>query len=149
VRTSGSGSATGSVRIRRDIPKVKQLRQSISTGKASVVDVPAPRAGRGEIVVRVAASAISAGTERNVVEFAEKNLIQKAMARPDLVRQVVEKGRREGWISAIEAARNRLDSDFVLGYSNAGTVIEVGEDIGGFRVGDRVACAGGGFATHS
>lgn len=114
-----------------------------------MADVPAPRAGRGQILVRVAASAISAGTERSVVEFAEKNLIQKAMARPDLVKQVIAKGRREGWMTAIEAARNRLDSDFVLGYSNAGTIVEVGEDVSGFRVGDRVACAGGGFATHS
>jgi predicted dehydrogenase len=128
---------------------VKQLWQSISTGKATVVDVPAPRAGKGQILVRVAASAISAGTERSVVEFAEKNLIQKAMARPDLVKQVVAKGRREGWITAIEAARNRLDSEFVLGYSNAGVVVDAGEDVSGFRVGDRVACAGGGFATHS
>ncbi len=128
---------------------MKQLWQSISTGKASVVDVPAPRAGNGQILVRVAASLISAGTERSVVEFAEKNLIQKAMARPDQVKQVLAKARREGWISAVEAARNRLDSEMVLGYSNAGVVMEVGNEVTEFRVGDRVACAGGGFATHS
>ncbi len=128
---------------------MKQLWQSISTGKSTAVDVPAPLAGKGQILVRVAASAISAGTERSVVEFAEKNVIQKAMARPDLVRQVIAKGRREGWIAAVEAARKRLDSELVLGYSNAGVVIGVGEDVGEFRAGDRVACAGGGFATHS
>jgi len=99
--------------------------------------------------VRVKASLISAGTERAVVDFAEKNLLQKAMARPDLVKQLVQKARREGWISAMDAARNRLDSEMVLGYSNAGEVIQVGEGVTGFQVGDRVACAGGGFATHS
>jgi predicted dehydrogenase len=128
---------------------MKQLSQSIRTGKAAVVEVPAPRAGKGQILVRVAASLISAGTERMVVEFAEKNLVEKAMARPDLVKQTMDKARREGWLTTIEAVRNRLDSEMVLGYSNAGVVIEVGEGVSGFRVGDAVACAGGGFASHS
>jgi predicted dehydrogenase len=128
---------------------MKQLWQNISSGEASVVEVPAPLAGRGQILVRVKASLISAGTERSVVDFAEKNLLQKALARPDLVKQLMQKAQREGWISTIETARNRLDSEMVLGYSNAGIVIEVGEGVSGFRVGDHVACAGGGFATHS
>jgi predicted dehydrogenase len=128
---------------------VKQLWQSLSTGLASVADVPAPCAQRGQILVRVMASLISAGTERTVVEFAEKNLLQKAMSRPDLVRQLSEKAKRDGWIAAIESARNRLDSEMVLGYSNAGIVIEIGDGVTGFKAGDRVACAGGGFATHS
>jgi predicted dehydrogenase len=128
---------------------MKQLWQSRSTGEASVVDVPAPRAGKGQILVRVMASLISAGTERMVIEFAEKNLLRKAMARPDLVKQLVEKARREGWVSTLQAVRRRLDSGWALGYSNAGIVLEVGEGAAEFKPGDRVACAGGGFATHS
>lgn len=128
---------------------MKQLWQGIATGGASVVEVPAPVAGKGQILVRVMASLISAGTERSVVEFAEKNLIQKAMARPDLVKQLADKGRREGWLTAMQAAKGRLNSEMVLGYSNAGVVVEVGEGVTEFKVGDRVACAGGGYASHS
>jgi predicted dehydrogenase len=128
---------------------MKQLWQSVSTGEAAVVDVPAPLAGKGQILVRVMASLISAGTERTIVEFAEKNLVQKALARPDLVKQVAEKAKRDGWISTLQAARNRLESDMALGYSNAGIVIEVGEGVTEFKPGDCVACAGGDFATHS
>ncbi len=128
---------------------MKQLWQNISTGKSAAIDVPAPCAGKGQILVRVVASLISAGTERTVVEFAEKSLVQKAMARPDLVKQVMDKAKREGWVATIAAARNRLDSDMVLGYSNSGVVIEVGDGVNGFKVGDNVACAGGGFASHS
>jgi predicted dehydrogenase len=128
---------------------VKQLSQNILTGRASITEVPAPVVGKGQILVRVVASLISAGTERSVVEFAEKNLAQKALARPDLVRQFVQKARRDGWLATYEAARTRLDTEMVLGYSNAGIVLEVGDDVTGFRVGDRVACAGGGFASHS
>lgn len=128
---------------------MKQLSQNISTGKASVFEVPVPQVGRGQILVRVGASLVSAGTERTIVEFAEKSLVQKALARPDLVRQFMDKAHREGLIPALESARSRLDSDMVLGYSNAGVVIGVGEDVTEFTLGDRVACAGGGFATHS
>jgi predicted dehydrogenase len=128
---------------------MKQLWQSVSTGKATVIDVPAPHAGRDQILVRVMASLISSGTERSVVEFAGKNLIQKAMSRPDLVKQLKEKASREGWVTALEGARRKLDTEMILGYSNAGIVIEVGEGVSDFRVGDHVACAGGGFASHS
>lgn len=128
---------------------MKQLLQSVLNGEAMVVDVPAPGVGHTEILVRVGASLVSAGTERMVVEFAEKNILQKAMARPDLVRQVLNKARREGILSTIDSVRTRLDSEMALGYSNSGEVIEVGEGVSEFKVGDRVACAGGGFATHA
>jgi predicted dehydrogenase/threonine dehydrogenase-like Zn-dependent dehydrogenase len=128
---------------------MKQLLQNISTGKATVMDVPAPQAGPGEILVRVGASLISAGTEKMVVEFAEKNVLQKAMARPDLVRQALNKASREGILSTFSSLRQRLDTDMALGYSNAGEVIEVGDGVSEFKIGERVACAGGGFAVHA
>src|SRR5512146_1047690 len=36
-----------------------------------------------------------------------------------------------------------------LGYSLAGTVVEVGPDAGNVQVGDRVACAGMGVSNHA
>jgi len=128
---------------------MKQLLQNITSGKAMVVDVPAPQAGPGEILVRVGASLVSAGTERMVVEFAEKNIVQKALARPDLVRQVLNKASREGVLSTMSSVRQRLDTDMALGYSNAGEVLEAGYGVTEFKVGDRVACAGGGYAVHA
>jgi predicted dehydrogenase/threonine dehydrogenase-like Zn-dependent dehydrogenase len=128
---------------------MRQLLQNINTGKAMVVEVPAPRPGANEILVRVGASLVSAGTERMVVEFAEKNIVQKAVARPDLVRQVLNKASREGIVSTISTVRHRLDTDMALGYSNAGEVLEVGTEVSEFKVGDRVACAGGGYAVHA
>jgi len=115
----------------------------------TLLEVPAPSAGPRAILVRTRASLVSAGTERNIVSFAEKNLLDKARSRPDLVRQVFDKIQRDGLLDTIDAVRNRLDQGIALGYSAAGTVIEVGREVEGFRVGDRVACAGGGYAVHA
>lgn len=128
---------------------VKQLLQYVRTGETAVVDVPAPLPGPTQVLVSVGASLVSAGTERMVVDFAQKNLIEKARSRPDLVRQTLDKARREGVLATVEAVQNRLDQPMALGYSCAGTVIAVGEAVEGFAVGDRVACAGGGYAVHA
>jgi predicted dehydrogenase/threonine dehydrogenase-like Zn-dependent dehydrogenase len=128
---------------------VKQILQNARNGEIEVRDVPPPRAAKGCVLVRVTASLVSAGTERAASEFASKNLIQKAQARPDLVRDVVSKIRRDGIWSAVSAVRSRLDQPSALGYSCAGTVVEVGEGVSDIRIGDRVACAGAGFAVHA
>ncbi len=128
---------------------MKQLLQNLRDGKTTVeeVPVPTPRAGFG--LVKTAASLVSAGTERMLVEFAEKSLVDKARSRPDLVRQVIDKARREGPLAAVQSAFNRLDQPMALGYSSAGTIVALGENMDGFRVGQRVACAGGGYAVHA
>ncbi len=128
---------------------MKQLLQNIKTGKAAIEDVPVPTPREGQALVKVEASLVSAGTERMVVEFAEKSLVGKARARPDLVKQVLDKARREGVVSTMQAAFNRLDQPMALGYSSAGTIVALGKNMRGFKVGQRVACAGGGYAVHA
>src|SRR5437879_1442035 len=128
---------------------MKQVVQKLKTGELAVAEVPTPMLRSRGIVVRTRSSLVSAGTERMVVDFAEKNILQKAKARPDLVRQVVDKARREGILTTIDSVRNRLDQPLPLGYSSAGVVIAVGEEAAAFRVGDGVACAGGGYAGHT
>ena len=128
---------------------MKQLLQNMKSGKATVENVPTPTPRKGQALVKVEASLVSAGTERMVVEFAEKSLIGKARSRPDLVRQVIDKARREGLVHTAQAAFNRLDQPMALGYSSAGTIVELGEEMQGFKIGQRVACAGGGYAVHA
>ncbi|NPV77211.1 MAG: Gfo/Idh/MocA family oxidoreductase [Anaerolineae bacterium] len=128
---------------------MKQLLQNLRDGKTAVVEVPVPAVRPGTALVKTAASLVSAGTERMVVEFAEKSLLGKAKARPDLVLQMLNKARREGVLSTLEAAFNRLDQPMPLGYSSAGTVVTVGEGLASIQPGDRVACAGGGAAVHA
>ncbi|MBA3443212.1 MAG: Gfo/Idh/MocA family oxidoreductase [Pyrinomonadaceae bacterium] len=128
---------------------MKQILQNLQTGRLAVVDVPPPAVQPGRVLVRTAASLISAGTERMAVELGRKSLIGKAAERPDLVRQVMQKAKSEGVMSTIQAVRAKLDSSTALGYSAAGIVAAIGEDVTEFRVSDRVACAGAGFASHA
>lgn len=128
---------------------MKQLLQNVKDGKPEIVDIPIPALKPGYLLVRNKASVVSSGTERMVVEFAEKNILMKAKSRPDLVKQVIDKAQREGIVPTIKTALNRLDTPMALGYSSAGEIVSIGDDVEDFKIGDRVACAGSGFACHA
>ena len=128
---------------------MKQVFQDARSAAITVAEVPAPKLLAGCVLVRTAASLVSAGTERASSEFAGKNLLQKARMRPDLAREVLSKISRDGLMQAVSAVHSRLDQPSALGYSSAGTVMAVGEGVSGINPGDRVACAGAGHAVHA
>jgi predicted dehydrogenase/threonine dehydrogenase-like Zn-dependent dehydrogenase len=128
---------------------MKQVVQNYRTGQLKVEELPPPALRPGGVLVRTVCSLISAGTERTIVETAQSSLIGKARNRPDLVRQVFDTFKREGLSSTYEKVKARLSQSKALGYSASGIVTAVGRDAQEFRVGDRVACAGGGYASHA
>lgn len=144
-------TSTPSVRdgTNSELFEMKQLLQNVKNGKSMVEDVPMPTPHDSQALVKIEASLVSAGTERMVVEFAEKSLVGKARSRPDLVKQVLDKARREGMVNTAQAALNRLDQPMALGYSSAGTIVALGKNMQGFKMGQRVACAGAGYAVHA
>ena len=128
---------------------MKQLLQNLRTGEATVAEVPVPIVQPGRVLVRTAASLISAGTERALTELGQKSLLGKARERPELIGKVWEKVKTEGLSQALEGVRDKLDQSHAVGYSAAGIVIEVAPDVTEFRAGDRVACAGTDYASHA
>ncbi|HIJ93510.1 MAG: bi-domain-containing oxidoreductase [Rhodospirillales bacterium] len=129
---------------------MRQVIQSHRTGKLKLLDVPAPKVRAGHLLVQTRASLISAGTERMAVEFASKTIAGKAKARPDLVKKVLAKAKRDGIGATLRAVLARLDEPLPLGYSAAGKVVALGQGLeGAFSVGQRVAVAGAGLANHA
>ena len=127
---------------------MKQVLQS-GNGATVVRDVPAPACPPGNVLVRNAFSVISPGTERARVAEASKSLAARARHRPDLVREVVKRARREGLQATHASIQRKLREETAVGYSSAGWVLEVGEAVRGFVPGEAVACAGAGHANHA
>lgn len=128
---------------------MKQVLQYPKRGQLRIEDVPRPALKVGGVVIKNASSLLSAGTERSIIELAEKSLVGKAKERPDLVRQVIQKVKTEGALNTYRKVKSRLESPLPLGYSCAGEVMEVSPEVKELSVGQRVAAAGFGYASHA
>jgi len=101
------------------------------------------------VLVRNHYSLISTGTESSTAKTARKSLIGKAKERPQQVKQVLDTLKKQGPVQTYRAVMKKLGAYSPLGYSSAGQVIEVGACIQDISVGDKVACAGAGYANHA
>lgn len=128
---------------------MQQLTQKLGSGEMVIQDVPYPQVGKGMVIVKTHYSIISAGTEGSTVQAARKSLLGKAKERPQQVKQVIDTLKKQGPVQTYRAVTKKLDAYSPLGYSIAGEVLEVGEGVAEFKVGDYVACAGAGYANHS
>lgn len=127
---------------------MQQLTQQLKSGKMEILEVPFPALGKGEVLVKNHYSVISAGTEGYQVSEARKGYIAKAKSRHKEVKQVIESIKTNGLISTYSTVMNKLEAPSPLGYSCAGEVIAVGENVSSITVGDFVAC-GGKNASHA
>jgi predicted dehydrogenase/threonine dehydrogenase-like Zn-dependent dehydrogenase len=128
---------------------MRQVVQNFRSGELRIKDVPEPGVRSSGLLVANLCSLISAGTEKSTVNVAKKNLLGKAMERPEMVRKVIDKALKDGVADTMKMVFQRLDSPVALGYSCAGVVLDVGHRVRGFNVGDRVACAGQNYASHA
>lgn len=127
---------------------MKQLLQSVRDGSLRVVEGPRPQIGPTEVLVRTSRSLVSSGTERAVRELASAGLLQKAKARPDLVKQVLQRALTEGPRATATAVQAKLSDEMPLGYSGVGVVEEAGEHVDArIRPGMRVATASAGHGS--
>jgi predicted dehydrogenase/threonine dehydrogenase-like Zn-dependent dehydrogenase len=127
---------------------VKQVLQDIRSGEIAVHELPEPAPAPGHALVAVRHSLISAGTERAMAGLGSKSLLQKARARPDLVRKTLDSAKSDGVAATLVKVRGRLDQYTAFGYSCAGEVLDTGGDPR-LVVGGLVACVGQGYASHA
>jgi len=121
----------------------------IKKGKVIVDEVPAPLISVNEVLVHVYYSCISSGTEVSGIEKSGKPLFKKIIDKPQNIRKVLDLLKNKGLSKTIRKVKSKVDSQTPTGYSAAGLVLEVGENIENIKVGDKVACAGAGIANHA
>lgn len=117
---------------------MKQILQNLSSGETLLADVPAPKVRPGTLLIETEASLVSLGTEKMLIDFGKAGWLDKARQQPEKVMQVLQKIRTDGFMPTLEVVRAKLDAPLALGYCNVGRVLEVGDGVEGFAVGDRV-----------
>ena len=120
---------------------MKQILQNLGNGETTLADVPCPRRGSGSVLIETKCSLVSLGTEKMLIDFGKNGLIAKARAKPDAVKQVLQKIKTDGLKATVDTVRAKLDTPLPLGYCNVGKVVETDED-SEFAVGDRVVSNG-------
>ena len=121
---------------------MKQIIQNLKTGETSLEDVPCPSISRGNLLINTHVSLISSGTEKMLLDFGKGGYFSKAMQQPEKVKEVLSKIKTDGIESTYEAVQSKLSNPIPLGYCNVGKIIEVGDGVEKFRVGDRVVSNG-------
>ena len=121
------------------------------SGSITTEEVPAPVCGDNEVLVNNAYSLISVGTETTSLQGGKGavGIASKAISNPDLVHKAMEMTKKEGISKTIKVIKGQTGNLTALGYSSSGVVLEVGKNITDITVGDRVACAGAGYANHA
>jgi predicted dehydrogenase/threonine dehydrogenase-like Zn-dependent dehydrogenase len=119
-----------------------QVTQHIRSGQTRVATIPEPLARPGHVLIANACSVISAGTEKAVIDVTRLSLLGKARARPDQVRQVLQKVRSEGLFKTMSQVFEKLNEPIGMGYASTGIVLAAGAGVQNFKPGDRVASNG-------
>lgn len=125
------------------------LQAIIKKGKVVAEQVSAPILSEGEVLISVAYSCISAGTELKTVGNSGENLLVRAMKQPENLKKVIDLAKAQGISRAFSKVQQKVKYGTATGYSNAGIVIAVGKGVTNFQVGDKVAAAGAGIANHA
>ena len=121
----------------------------IKKGKVIVDEIPAPMVSPGNVLVKVAYSCISAGTEMAGIKSSGQTIIQRALRQPQNIKKGLNMIKQKGILKTKNVLKSTFELGSPTGYSAAGTVVEVGAKIKDTKIGGRVACAGAGYANHA
>ncbi len=117
---------------------MKKLVQHLNNGKIELLDCPKPSLGSKDIMTETNCSLISSGTERMLLDFGRSSFIQKAIKEKERINDVINKIKTDGLFSTIEAVNYKLNNPIPLGYSNVGRIIQLGSNVKGYHIGDRI-----------
>jgi predicted dehydrogenase/threonine dehydrogenase-like Zn-dependent dehydrogenase len=115
-------------------------------GRVSVLEIPAPHVGPDQILVQSHHTLISSGTESGTLAKTPTELVKQTVSDP-WMRHVVK---QTLFATGIGDTTRRVWHEMItpreIGYSGAGTVLALGENVEGFDIGHPVAYAACGHA---
>lgn len=121
----------------------------LSQNGIGLVEVPEPMIGNGDVLVKVAYSAISPGTEMASVARSGQTILQKSLSHPSRVITVMSHMFENGAGKVLKDVMANSRSGKPLGYSCSGVAVEVGGAVNDIKQGQRVACGGTDYACHA
>lgn len=121
---------------------MKQVLQSLNSGETAVEEIPCPLNKAKSLLIETKKTLVSAGTERMLLEFGKASIFGKIKQQPDKVKMVIQKIKTDGLSTTLQAVKDKLDQPLPLGYCNVGVAREVGAEVSGYQVGDRVISNG-------
>jgi len=121
----------------------------VKSGEVVVDDIPRPQVGRKNILVRVNHSCISPGTEMSSVKSSGELLYKRLLKKPEYIRKVIRMVSEKGIAQTKSLLQSKISAAYPIGYSASGVIVEIGDEVTGFAIGDKVACAGAGIANHA
>lgn len=122
---------------------------AVKKGKVVLVEVPEPTVSAGRILIKVMYSCISTGTEIAKVSSSGESAIRKALRQPEKIKKVFESITAVGLDKTLNLVQSKLGGYAPAGYSVSGMVVGIGEGVRDFKIGNRVAAGGAGFANHA
>ena len=121
---------------------MKQIVQDIKSGETNLIQASVPSIDSKSMLIQTSRSLVSLGTEKMLIEFGKANYFSKAIQQPEKVKMIFDKLKNDGIEPTIKAVFSKLNKPIPLGYCNVGTVVEIGDDITEFKIGDRVVSNG-------
>ena len=120
---------------------MKQLVVEKNNPEPILWETPVPKPGPGEVLIQNHYSVVSTGTETATIESANKSVAKKIQNSSN-----IEKGlellEKEGVRAVWNAVFPKNILPIQLGYSSCGKVVEIGEGVKNFHVGDMVVSNG-------
>lgn len=122
----------------------------LEKGKAVTRNVSLPVLQPGMVLVQVHYSFVSSGTEGAALQASGKSLAQKVLQNSKASFEKVAQALKDyGLAGTIALVQGKMSQLMEVGYSCSGVVVAVAPDITHLKVGDAVACAGAGLASHA
>lgn len=117
---------------------MKQILQSLKTGKTELAEIPVPKLSSGQLLIATSCTLVSSGTEKMMIDFGRASWVGKFRQQPDKVKAVIDKIKTDGIGTTLNTVLTKLDQPLPLGYCNVGRVLEIPPGFNGYKINDRV-----------